>query len=140
MQGHALSLSSLDRDRPPLLELFTRGWYSQKCIREELSAFSLHGTVILVHRKQGGSKLAMHSRWQVVRSMLGDQMVAFIPWTGKTLKVKACRLLLMVDGNNFDDYCGTNWLVRKMHSTDALLLDHMDRWTITGRSHASCLS
>ena len=108
-----LALSSPDGDRPPPLELFTRGWHSRKRIREELAAFSLPGTVILVHRKQGGSKLAVHGRWPVVRSMLGDQMIAFDPWTGRTLKVKACRPLPMVDGNNFDDYCGTNWLVCK---------------------------
>ena len=77
----------------------------------ELTAFSLPGTVILVHKKQGGSKLAVHARWLVVRSMLGDQMIAFDPWTGATLKVKACKPLPMVD-DNFDDYCGTNWLVR----------------------------
>ena len=35
----------------------------------------------------------------------------------------------MVDGDNFDDYCGTNWLVRKMRSTDAMPLDHMDKIT-----------
>ena len=124
-----LALSSPDGDRPPPLELFTRGWYSWKRIREELTAFSLPGTVILVHRKQGGSKLAVHGRWLVVRSMLGDQMIAFDPWTGRTLKVNACRPLPMVDGDNFDDYCGTNWLVRKMRSTGAMPLGHMDKIT-----------
>ena len=83
----------------------------------ELTAFSLPGTVILVHKKQGGSKLAVHGRWLVVRSMLGDQMIAFDPWTGKTLKVKAYKPLPMVDGDNFDNYCGTNWLARSYLKT-----------------------
>ena len=74
-----LALSSPDGGRPPPLELFTRGWYSRNRIREELAAFSLPGTVMLVHRKQGGSKLAVHGRWLVVRSMHGDQMIAFDP-------------------------------------------------------------
>ena len=55
--------------------------------------------------------------------------IAFDPWTGRTLKVKACRPLPMVDGDDFDDYSGTNWLVRKMRSTDAMPLDHMDKIT-----------
>ena len=78
-------------------------------------------------RKQGDSKLAVRGRWLVVRSMLGDQMIAFDPWTVRTLKIKACQPLPMVDGDNFDAVCGTNWLVRKMRSTDAMPLDHMDK-------------
>ena len=73
-----LALSSPDGDRPPPPELFTRGWYSRDRIRKELTAFSLPGTVILVHRKQGGSKLAVHGRWLVVRSMLGDHSAIYL--------------------------------------------------------------
>ena len=58
--------------------------------------------------------------------MLGDQVVAFDPWTMRDLKVKAFRLMPMPDGCNFDDYLGTPVLKKTMRPTLPMPMDHLD--------------
>ena len=121
-----LSMASPDGDRPTPIELFTRFWYSRERVRKELCSQALPGSLLLVKRKQSGATLKQRARWLVAKYMLGDQVVAFDPWTMRDLKVKAFRVMPMPDGCNFDDYLGTNVLKKAMRSTMPMPMDHLD--------------
>ena len=92
------ALASPDGDRPTPIELFTRFWCSRERVRKELFAQALPGSLLLVKRKQSGATLKQRGRWLVAKYMLGDQVVAFDPWTMQDLKAKAWRKVPVPDG------------------------------------------